>query len=170
MKKIRLLLLLLVLGVAVAAGCAEKKKPAKEVKKEEAAATAPAVKEAVAAKPADEVKVVKQEEATAPAVKAMEAPGAVESVKGVAEGAAIFKAKCAACHGPEGRGTAMAPAFTGNEWVRGAERGEIAGVIKNGRQGPAKRYKRFALGMPANALDEGDINALVAYLKSLAAE
>ena len=162
MKKIHLIVLLLVLSLGVAAGCAEKKKPAKEVKKEEAAPAA--------AKPAAEAG---KEEASGPAVKEKEQAAKAEPAeaeKGVARGAAVFKAKCAACHGPEGRGTAMAPAFKGNEWVRDADGGEIAGVIKDGRQGPAKRYKRFALGMPANRLDEGDLDALVAYLKSLASE
>jgi len=42
MKKIHLMVLLLVLSLGVAAGCAEKKRPAKEVKKEGTAATAPA--------------------------------------------------------------------------------------------------------------------------------
>ncbi|MFQ5465807.1 MAG: c-type cytochrome [Thermodesulfobacteriota bacterium] len=90
---------------------------------------------------------------------------------GAADGAAIFKAKCAACHGAGGKGTAMAPAFAGNEWIKGADKADIAATIKNGRQGAAKKYKKFAIGMPAQkAMPDGDVEALVGYLKDLASK
>ncbi len=82
-------------------------------------------------------------------------------------GAGLFKSKCLACHGPDGKGTAMAPAFTANSWVKDTAAADIAAVIKNGRNGAAKKYKNFALGMPPQSLSDGDINALVEYLKSL---
>ncbi len=82
-------------------------------------------------------------------------------------GAGLFKSKCLACHGPDGKGTAMAPAFTGNAWIKDSSAADIAAVIKKGRNGAAKTYKNFALGMPPQSLSDGDINALVEYLKSL---
>ncbi len=82
-------------------------------------------------------------------------------------GAGLFKSKCLACHGPDGKGTAMAPAFAGSAWVKDTSAADIAAVIKNGRNGSANTYKNFALGMPPQSLSDGDINALVEYLKSL---
>ncbi|MFQ5465779.1 MAG: c-type cytochrome [Thermodesulfobacteriota bacterium] len=87
------------------------------------------------------------------------------------DGASLFKAKCAACHGANGQGTAMAPAFNGNKWIADASVDDIAHTIKNGRQGAAKKYKKFAIGMPAQkGMADGDVKALVAHLKSLAAK
>jgi len=85
-----------------------------------------------------------------------------------ADGAAIFKAKCLACHGPDGKGTAMAPALTANEWVKSASADEITHVIKDGRAGAAKKYKNFALSMPPQVLADAEISAVIEYLKSLA--
>ncbi len=65
-----------------------------------------------------------------------------------ADGAAVFKSKCAPCHGADGQGTAMAPAFKGNAFVKSSADADIAAVIKNGREGAAKKYKNFAIGMP----------------------
>ncbi len=87
------------------------------------------------------------------------------------DGGALYKAKCAACHGGNGQGTAMAPAFTGNEWVGTSSDADVADSIKNGRQGAAKKYKKFAIGMPAQkSMSDGDVAALVAHLKELAAK
>ena len=83
-------------------------------------------------------------------------------------GAAIFKSKCAPCHGPMGKGTPMAPSFAGNEWIRSASDADISGVIKNGRDGAAKRYPKFPIGMPSNkGMADADIGALVGYLRSI---
>lgn len=98
--------------------------------------------------------------------KALEKPAA--AVIDVKAGAAIFKSKCSPCHGALGNGTAMAPAFVGNDWIKSAAKGEIAGVIKNGREGSAKRYKKFAISMPSNKnMPDSDINLLVDYIKSI---
>lgn len=87
-----------------------------------------------------------------------------------ADGAAIFKAKCAACHGAEGQGTAMAPAFKGNDFIKTSKEGDISAVITNGRDGAAKKYKQFAIGMPKQSLAGDDLNSVIAHLKSLAAK
>ena len=86
------------------------------------------------------------------------------------DGAAIFKSKCLACHGPDGKGTAMAPAFQGSDYIKSSDAAEIAKTIKDGRSGAAKKYKNFALSMPAQKgnLSEADISAVIEYLKSVA--
>ncbi len=88
-----------------------------------------------------------------------------------ADGAEIFKSKCSACHGATGQGTPMAPAFNGNDFVKSSEAADIAAVVKNGREGAAKHYKNFAIGMPAQkTMADADIEAVVAHLKELAAK
>lgn len=87
-----------------------------------------------------------------------------------ADGAAIYKAKCAACHGADGQGTAMAPAFKGSEYMKTAKDAEIADVITKGREGAAKKYKQFAIGMPKQSLSEDEVKAVTDYLRTLAAK
>lgn len=85
-----------------------------------------------------------------------------------ADGAAIYKSKCLACHGPDGKGTAMAPAFLDNAFIKDSADDLISKTIKDGRSGGAKKYKNFALSMPPQNLNDAEINAVVSYLKSLA--
>lgn len=86
-----------------------------------------------------------------------------------ADGAALFKSKCAACHGAEGQGTAMAPAFQGNDFIKTSKDADISAVITTGRDGAAKKYKNFAIGMPAQkTMADEDVKAVVEHLKSLA--
>ncbi|TAN63752.1 cytochrome c [bacterium] len=88
-----------------------------------------------------------------------------------ADGAATYKSKCSPCHGAEGQGSAMAPAFTKNAFVKDSKEADIAAVIKNGRSGAAKKYKNFAIDMPKQAtLDDETVKAVVAHLKTLAAK
>lgn len=89
-----------------------------------------------------------------------------------ADGAAIFKTKCAACHGTEGQGTpGMAPAFQGNEFIKKSTVAEISLVVKNGRAGDQKKYKQFAIAMPAQkTMTDDDIKAVVEFEKTLAAK
>ena len=84
-----------------------------------------------------------------------------------ADGAAIYKAKCVACHGAEGKGTPMGPGFAGSEFIASTDAAVIAEVITKGRNGAEKHYKNFAMGMPPQKLAEADLNALVDYLKTL---
>ena len=84
------------------------------------------------------------------------------------DGAEIFKSKCSACHGATGQGTPMAPAFNGNEFIKSSAAGDIATVVKTGREGAAKKYKNFAIGMPAQkTMSDADIAAVVEDGKSL---
>jgi len=85
-------------------------------------------------------------------------------------GAKIFKSKCLPCHGAEGAGTAMAPAFQGNSYIKNSSKEEIANTIKNGRSGAQKKYKNFALAMPPQktVLNDAQISDVIDYLKSIA--
>lgn len=84
------------------------------------------------------------------------------------KGATIYKAKCAACHGKEGQGTAMAPAFKSNAYIRNSSFDEISNVILRGRDGPGKKYKQFAIGMPRQTLTGGDLENIIAHIRALA--
>ena len=85
-----------------------------------------------------------------------------------ADGAAIFKSKCSACHGQDGAGSAMAPAFKGNAFIQNSPDTDIAQVIKNGRNGAEKKYKEFAIGMPKQTLNDDEIKAVITQLKTWA--
>jgi mono/diheme cytochrome c family protein len=85
-----------------------------------------------------------------------------------ADGAAIFKSKCAACHGQEGAGTAMAPAFKGNAFIKNSTEADITQVLKNGRNGAEKKYKQFAIGMPKQTLNDDEVKAVITQLKTWA--
>ncbi len=87
-----------------------------------------------------------------------------------ANGADIFKHKCLPCHGAEGAGTAMAPAFQGNKFIKSSSKDVIMQTIKNGRAGAQKHYKKFALSMPPwkAALSDDQISAVIDYLKTIA--
>ncbi|HHL39162.1 MAG TPA: cytochrome c [Deltaproteobacteria bacterium] len=83
-----------------------------------------------------------------------------------ADGAKIYKSKCQACHGKGGKGTPMAPAFKGNDFIKG-DAAAIKDVILHGRKGAAKKYKKYPIDMPAQKLSDADADAVVKYLKSL---
>jgi len=168
MKNIGMMVLTVALSFGVVAGCTEAKKPAETPQE---AATPAEVKEAVpaatTAAPAVDEAAVKEAAPAAPAVeKAATEPQA--SGTDLVAGTVIFRTKCVACHGADGRGTAMAPAFKGNDWIKKTADGEIAKVIKDGRAGAAKRYKNFPVAMPAQkTMSDGDINAVIDYIRSI---
>ena len=85
-----------------------------------------------------------------------------------ADGASIYKSKCLACHGLDGKGTAMAPAFVDSAFIADSEDADIVATIKDGRNGSEKKYKNFALGMPPQkSLTDDELAEVVTYLKSL---
>ncbi|MBI5874340.1 MAG: cytochrome c [Deltaproteobacteria bacterium] len=83
-----------------------------------------------------------------------------------ADGAAIYKAKCAACHGQKGEGMkGMAPAQKGNEFITKGKADDIKKVIVDGRAGAAKKFKEFAIDMPKSGLSDADATELVKFLQ-----
>lgn len=87
-----------------------------------------------------------------------------------ADGAAIYLTKCVICHGIDGKGTATGSAFKGSEYLATSSDEEIAAVVLKGRSVADKKYKEFAIGMPAQKIDEADMPGLIEYLKSLASK
>ncbi|MBE9527628.1 MAG: cytochrome c, partial [Proteobacteria bacterium] len=93
---------------------------------------------------------------------------AAASPETVRLGGSIFKRKCVACHGIGGKGSAMAPGFVGNEWVKSTDVAGISAVITGGRTGAAKKYKKFPIPMPAHAsMKSEEVSALAHYIKSI---
>ncbi len=85
------------------------------------------------------------------------------------DGAAIFKSKCKMCHGSGAKGTAMAPALAGNEFVKG-DRALVVATVTNGRKGDQKKYTgKFNMPMPnwGAKLSEAEIGAVVDYVRGL---
>lgn len=84
-----------------------------------------------------------------------------------ADGAAIYKSKCALCHGAKGEGIkGMAPPHKGNQFVLEAKPEEIKKLILEGRIGKTKKYKEYPVDMPKNVMPDADADALVKYLKT----
>jgi mono/diheme cytochrome c family protein len=86
------------------------------------------------------------------------------SAGAAADGAAIFKAQCAKCHGDTGKsdtaiGKSMkVPALEGDAKIAAMSAAEIAGVIKGNAKHPAA----------IKSLSDDDVNAVAAFVKDLA--
>ena len=93
---------------------------------------------------------------------------ALSSAASAADGPALFKARCAPCHGPDGKGSAMGPAFVDNKSVAEGKDEEIADVIRNGVDTPQKKYKNIPVTMPKQKLTDEEMTAVIAHLRSLA--
>jgi len=74
------------------------------------------------------------------------------------EGASLFRANCSPCHGLGARGGGRGPDLTSGRWTHGSSDDEIFRTISQGVPGTE---------MPANAFEDSEILALVAYLRSL---
>jgi putative heme-binding domain-containing protein len=75
------------------------------------------------------------------------------------EGRSLFRANCSPCHGLNAKGGGRGPDLASGRWAHGASDAEVFRTISQGVPGTA---------MPANAFDDTEIWALVAYLRSLA--
>lgn len=94
-----------------------------------------------------------------PAVQVASAPPTPEMI---AAGQQLFSIACTGCHGRSAQGTRMAPALYNQTFLSQTPDPAIYQIISNGVPGTA---------MPAwgGRLTDADINALVAYLRSLEA-
>ena len=75
----------------------------------------------------------------------------------------VFKAKCASCHGPEGKGdTAMGKSMKlkdlGSAEVQGMSDADLTGIIENGKK-PMPGYK--------GKLTDPQISDLVKYIRAM---
>ena len=87
-------------------------------------------------------------------------------------GQKIFQGKglCHACHGKDGRGTALAPNLTDGEWLNiDGSLPAIVGLIRTGVPKPLK-YPGLMPPMGGARLSKAEIDAVAAYVKSLSAE
>jgi cytochrome c oxidase cbb3-type subunit 3 len=101
---------------------------------------------------------------------------------GVQRGRAVFKSRCASCHGPEGQGryTLGAANLTDKDWLFGqGDVSDIENVVLYGIRAPNARTWKLA-DMPAFArpvpypreptmkpLKPGDIDDVIAFMRSL---
>jgi mono/diheme cytochrome c family protein len=89
---------------------------------------------------------------------------ASSSIAVAADGAAIFKAQCAKCHGDSGQsdtavGKAMkVPPLAGDAAVQKMSDADVAARVKNNAKHPAG----------VKGLSDDDVNAVAAYVKQLA--
>lgn len=84
-------------------------------------------------------------------------------------GQAIFVAKCATCHQPNGEGTDKYPPLAGNAAVNASDPATIVGIIVNGRSGPLTvNGKTYNGTMPTwkGQLSNPDIAAVATYIRS----
>jgi len=77
----------------------------------------------------------------------------------IKEGRSQFRADCAPCHGLAARGGGRGPDLTSGRWIHGATDAAIFRTITQGVPGTE---------MPANAIDDAETWAIIAYLRSLA--
>lgn len=76
----------------------------------------------------------------------------------IKEGASLFRANCSPCHGLSGQGGGRGPDLTAGRWVHGSTDAEIFRTITQGVPGTE---------MPANAFEDSETRAIIAYLRSL---
>jgi mono/diheme cytochrome c family protein len=81
----------------------------------------------------------------------------------VNQGAALFAANCAACHGPDATG-GTAPTLNSKQFLTTADDLTIKNTVRVGLAGTAMRSWGKDLGGP---FDDKQIAAIVAYLRSL---
>jgi PQQ-dependent dehydrogenase (methanol/ethanol family) len=77
----------------------------------------------------------------------------------IREGSSLFRANCAPCHGLDAKGGGRGPDLSSGRWIHGSSDAEVFRTIEQGVPGT---------DMPANALEDSEIWAIVAYIRSLA--
>lgn len=76
----------------------------------------------------------------------------------IREGESLFRANCSPCHGLNARGGGRGPDLASGRWIHGGSDEAIFQTISQGVPGTE---------MPANAFEDGETWALIAYLRSL---
>lgn len=93
------------------------------------------------------------------------------AAKAGAEGAALYKITCAACHGQEGRGvTGLGKDMTTSPFVKGLDDAGLAAFIKVGRASddPANTTKVPMPPMGGNPkLTDDQLDAIIKHIRSL---
>ena len=87
------------------------------------------------------------------------------------DGGRVYRAICAACHQPNGKGSANAgyPPLAGSEWVLNASPDKVIAIIAYGLQGPievaGETYGKVAMPAQGGALSDEDIANVITYLR-----
>lgn len=76
----------------------------------------------------------------------------------IREGVSLFRANCSPCHGLSGQGGGRGPDLTAGHLVHGSTDAELFRTVTRGVPGTE---------MPANALDDSEVWAILAYVRSL---
>jgi putative heme-binding domain-containing protein len=79
--------------------------------------------------------------------------------RAIQEGASLFRANCSPCHGLNAKGGGRGPDLTAGHWVHGSTDADLFRTVTRGVPGTE---------MPANALDDPEVWAILAYVRSLA--
>jgi putative heme-binding domain-containing protein len=79
--------------------------------------------------------------------------------RAIQEGASLFRANCSPCHGLNAHGGGRGPDLTAGRWVHGSTDADLFRTVTRGVPGTE---------MPANALDDSEVWAILAYVRSLA--
>jgi cytochrome c oxidase cbb3-type subunit III len=77
----------------------------------------------------------------------------------IEEGASLFRANCSPCHGLNAHGGGRGPDLTAGRWVHGSTDADLFRTVTHGVAGTE---------MPANAFDDSETWAILAYVRSLA--
>lgn len=78
--------------------------------------------------------------------------------RAIEEGASLFRANCSPCHGLNAQGGGRGPDLTSGHWVHGSTDADLFRTVTRGVPGTE---------MPANAFDDSEIWAILAYVRSL---
>jgi mono/diheme cytochrome c family protein len=86
----------------------------------------------------------------------------------VAAGAGVYRLGCSACHGADGRGSAVFPPLAGNPNVRQPSAETLARVVLAGTHGAATKSAPTGQGMPSFAwkLDDAAIANVLTYIRN----
>ena len=102
-----------------------------------------------------------------PAGAAAGTPPAGATAEMVTSGQQTFATICAACHGPDAKGTQLAPNLTDGEWINvSGTYDEIQSVVKTGVPTP-KSHPSPMPPMGGGNLSEDQVKAVAAYVWSL---
>jgi len=86
-------------------------------------------------------------------------------------GGRVYRSICAACHQPNGKGSANAgyPPLAGSEWVLTESPDKVIAIIANGLQGPiqvaGETYDKVAMPAQGGALNDEDIANVITFIR-----
>ncbi len=84
-----------------------------------------------------------------------------------ADGEKLYKEVCGVCHGVTGKGSPLAPALKGNEFLKNATVEDLEKLILEGRARKDKVYPKIPIEMPAHPqFSNEEVQAVIEYEKT----